>query len=549
MNAHDVVIAAAMPLIDDLLADSELSNSSGRHRQGAEQAEEILTRPDVTPRQRAHARRLLSLHRLRLGDYEASVAQGLLALEYLTATGDFLSQSQVHCTLALAFADTALHETALHHVLGALSAARECGDPVAEFWALSRSSMVHGAMGDATRGVELGRQALALAQTLNDPESAFVGLNNLGDTLLQIARGQHAQGLDPTVVLEEALILVRESVAVAAAQGHYFYGTIARTNLVSVLIGLEQHGEAREQGWLAKALAKANGFRNLEIDIDAQLAEVVRAEGRLEEATTMMTSQLTNHDVEDDPVLLTRLHKALFEMHKERGRFEQALLHHEELHALSLRATVQTAGLQSQMLINTIEIEQARHEAERSQLEVQMERFRAEEMDLQAHTDSLTRLPNRRALDRHLPPMMGHAQDSVKPLCAAMIDFDHFKQINDVHGHAKGDEVLTVMATMLRAVTRDTDLAVRVGGEEFLLVFGDTTLEGAAVVCERLLASVRAYPWDTLAPGLACTVSAGLAELEPSESVSTWLARADAALYAAKHGGRDQVSWGEVDAS
>ncbi|SDJ85403.1 diguanylate cyclase (GGDEF) domain-containing protein [Cryobacterium psychrotolerans] len=549
MNAQDVVIAAAMPTIDDLLAESELSNDGGRHRQGAEQAEEILTRPDVTPRQRAHARRLLSLHRLRLGDFEASVAQGLLALEYLTASGDFLGQSKVHCTLALAFADTALHETALHHVLGALSAARESGDPVAEFWALSRSSMVHGAMGDWTRDIDLGRQALALAQTLDDPESAFVGLNNLGDSFLQIARGQHAQGLDATAALEEALVLARESVAVAAAQGHYFYETIARTNLVSVLIGLQQHDEAREQGWLAKALAKANGFRNLEIDIDAQLADVVRAEGRLEEATTMMTSQLTNHDVEDDPTLLARLHKALFEMHKERGRFEQALLHHEQLHALSLRATVQTAGLQSQMLINTIEIEQAHHEAERSQLEVQMERLRAEEMDVQAHTDSLTRLPNRRALDRHLPPMMGHAQDSVKPLCAAMIDFDHFKRINDVHGHAKGDEVLTVMATMLRAVTRDTDLAVRVGGEEFLLVFGDTTLEGAAVVCERLLASVRAYPWDTLAPGLACTVSAGLAELEPSESVSTWLARADAALYAAKHGGRDQVSWGEVDAS
>jgi len=549
MNVNDIDFAVTVLSIDELIEQSELANNGGRHREGAAQAEEALDRPGLTAGQQAHARQLLSRHRLRLGDFEASVSQGFLALDYFTAHGDFLRQSRVHCTLALAFADTALHEAALHHVLGALSTARESGDPVAEFWALSRSSMVHGAMGDSARGVELGRQALAAAQTLDDPEAAFVGLNNLGDTFLQIARGRLAQGLDATDVLEEALVLAREAVAVAAAQGHFFYETIARINLVSVLIGLQQHGEAREQGWLAKAMAKAHGFRNLEVDMDFQLSEVVRAEGRLEEATTMMTSQLTNHDVEDDPTLLTRLHKALFEMHKERGRFEEALAHHEQLHVLSLRATVQTAGLQSQMLINTIEIEQVRHEAERSQLEGQMERIRAEEMDLQAHTDSLTRLPNRRALDRHLPSMMGRAHDSVRPLCAAMIDFDHFKGINDVHGHAKGDEVLTVMATMLRAVTRDTDLAVRIGGEEFLLVFADTALDGAAVVCERLLASVRSYPWDTLAPGLNCTVSAGLAELEPSESVESWLARADAALYAAKHAGRDQVSWGEGQAS
>lgn len=535
--------------IDALLAECERTSADGRHREGAEQAENILDTPGVTPEQQAQAREMLSLNRLRLGDYEASVQQGLLALEHFTASGDFLRQSKVHCTLALAFADTALNETALHHVLGAIETARACGNPTAEFWALSRSSMVHGEMGDAPRAIELGRQALTLAQTLNDPEPAFVGLNNLGDTFLHESLILRAAGQDASATLEEALLLIRESVAVAREQGHNFYETIARTNLVSVLIGLGQHDEAREQGNLAKALAKANGFRNLEVDVDAQLAEVVRAEGRLEQATSMMDAQLADPDVEDDPVLCTKLHQSLFEMHKERGRFEQALAHHEELHALTLRATTQTAGLQSQMLINTIEIEQARHEAERSQLEVQMERLRAEELDHQAHTDPLTRLPNRRALDRRLPPMMGYAHDGAQPLCAAMIDFDHFKQVNDQHGHATGDQVLTAMATMLRAVTRDTDLAVRVGGEEFLLVFGNTTIEGAAAVCERLLASVRSHPWGTLAPGLSCTVSAGLAQLEPGESISTWLARADAALYAAKHGGRDQVSWSEVEDS
>jgi len=540
-------MTASAATIETLLEECDRASADGQHREGAEQAEDILVTPGVTPLQQAHAREMLSLNRLRLGDYEASVQQGLLALEYFTASGDFLRQSKVHCTLALAFADTALNETALHHVLGAIAAARACGNPTAEFWATSRSSMVHMAMGDSPRAVELGRQALALGQTLNDPEPAFVGLNNLVDTFLHVSRSRRAEGQDASAALEEALVLVRESVAVAQAQGHNFYETIARTNFISVLIGLGRHDEAREQGVRAKALAKAHGFRNLEVDIDAQLAGVVRAEGRLDLATSMMDAQLTDPSAEDDPVLLTKLHRSLFEMHKESGRFEQALAHHEELHALTLRVTVQTAGLQSHMLINTIEIEQARHEAERSQLQVHMERLRAEDLDAQAHTDPLTRLPNRRALDRRLPPMMGRAHDSMQPLCAAMIDFDHFKRVNDEHGHATGDLVLTAMAAMLREVTRETDLAVRVGGEEFLLVFGNTTLDGAAVVCERLLASVRNHPWGALGAGLTCTVSAGLAEMELDESVSTWLARADAALYAAKRGGRDQVSWGEVE--
>jgi diguanylate cyclase (GGDEF)-like protein len=535
-------MTASLMTIEDLLEECQRSSAAGRHRQGAEQAEEILTSPGLTKTQQAQAREMLALHRLRLGDFEASVQNGLLALEFLTASGDLYRQSKVHCTLALAFTETALNEAALRHVLAALEAARACGSRRAEFWALSRSSMVHEAMGDATRGVELGRLALALARTLDNQEANFAGLNNLGDTCLAFARVQRAQGLSAELELQEALAYVREAVAMAHAQGHSFYETIARTNLVSILIELGEHTEAREQAARAKALAKAHGYRNLEVNNDAQVAEVVRAQGLFDLATSMMDAQLADLSVEDDPVLITKLHRSLFEMHKAAGRFEQALHHLEELHALTLRTTVEAAGLQSQMLINTLEVEQARHEAERSQLETQVQRLRAEELDYEAHTDPLTRLPNRRALDRQLPPLMGRAQDRVQPLCVAMIDFDHFKRVNDEHGHATGDQVLTAMAVMLRAATRDSDLAVRVGGEEFLLVFSDTTLAEAALACERLLTAVRNYPWDDLAAGLACTVSAGIAQLAPAEGALDWFARADAALYEAKRRGRDQVS-------
>jgi len=527
--------------IDRLLELSSQANRDGQHLTGAAQADDVLTDPFITPAQEARARQLLAGHRLRLGEFEASVRHGLLALEYLTDSGDLLGQSTVHCTLALAFHETALEEPALGHVLGALEAARACGSRTAEFWALSRSSMVHQALGDAERSVELGRQALALADTLDDPEAQFAARNNLGDACLEIARAQRARGEDATVALKDGVALTKDAVAAAVSHGHAFYETIARTNLVGFLIETGEYADARRQALRSKTIATTNGYRNLAVNNDAQLAEVARAEGRIDLACAMMNAQLADPSVAEDAALKVRLHRDLYEMHRAAGRFEQALTHHEDLHVLMLDLTRQTAGLQSRMLINSLEIEQARHEAQRSQLEAEMQRIRAEELDEQANTDPLTRLPNRRALDRQLPEMMSFARSRSEPLCAVMIDMDHFKEVNDEHGHAAGDRVLTTMATILGSATRDSDLAVRVGGEEFLLVLGNTTLDQAVRICERILGEVRGHRWDTVASGLHCTASVGVALLKQGESVSRWLGRADAALYEAKAAGRNRV--------
>lgn len=527
--------------LDALLRASAQANRDGRHHFGAAQAERALARPDISAAQQARARQLLAGHSLRLGEFEASVRNGLLALEYFTATGDRLAESNVHCTLALAFHETALEEPALSHVLGALEAARACGNGTAEFWALSRSSTLHQALGDAERSIQLGRQAIAVADTLDDPEASFAAVNNLGDAFLEIARAQRAAGTDASAALQDGLALTRDALARALAQQHEFNETVARTNLVGFLIELGQYAEARSQAGRSKAVATANDYRNLAVNNDAQLAEVARAEGRIDLACAMMDAQLTDPSVAEDAALKVKLHRELYEMHGAAGRFEEALRHHEQLHVLMLGLTRQTAGLQSRMLINSLEIEQARHEAQRAQLEAEMQRIRAEELHEQANTDPLTRLPNRRALDRQLPEMMSTALERSEPLCAVMIDMDHFKDVNDRHGHAAGDRVLTSMAKILGASTRSTDLAVRVGGEEFLLVLGNTDLDQAVQICERVLGEVRDHPWADLTAGLTCTASVGVARLKRGESVSRWLGRADAALYEAKAAGRDRV--------
>jgi len=532
--------APSNALVHDLLAECDRSNTDGQHRVGAQQADAILALPGLTDFEQAQAHQMMSLHRLRLGEHKAAVRHGLLALEIWTESENLSRQSQIHCTLALAFTEIALNDTALRHADAALDAARACASPTAEFWALSRVGMVQEALGNPEFGLEIGRRALTLARTLDqDDEARFAGLNNLGDCCLTVARAQRAQGLSATNALQEALALVVESVEMARAQGHPFWELIARINFVSIMIELQRYAEAREQIDLIRTLARRQGVRYIEINNEAQLANVVRAEGHIDEAIAMMDAQLANFCDDDDPALFNRLHRSLYEMHKECRRFEPALAHHRELHAGMLRLAADTASRQAQMLIDTIAVEQARHETERSRLEARVERIRSEELDYEAHTDALTRLPNRRALDRELPALLG--DERVQPLCAVMIDLDHFKRVNDEHGHAVGDSVLTTMSSLLRAVTRDSDMAVRLGGEEFLLILTNTALPQAEKVCERLLASVRGYPWTTLAPGLSCTVSAGVSQLKPLERVPEWIERSDAALYEAKHAGRDRV--------
>lgn len=162
-----------------------------------------------------------------------------------------------------------------------------------------------------------------------------------------------------------------------------------------------------------------------------------------------------------------------------------------------------------------------------------------ENMEIQhrlARTDALTGLPNRRYVEEALTAEVARAHRHGGPLSVAMVDVDHFKTVNDLHGHAAGDETLRVIASMGRGVARSSDLVGRFGGDEFTFILPQTDLDGAAEVVWRLVREVRGK-WTS--PRV--TLSVGVAELLPGESAESLLARADAALYEAKEAGRDTV--------
>jgi len=141
-------------------------------------------------------------------------------------------------------------------------------------------------------------------------------------------------------------------------------------------------------------------------------------------------------------------------------------------------------------------------------------------------------------MERCLGDAIERQRRSSAPASLLLVDVDHFKRINDQFGHAKGDSVLKGIVSLVGKRSRKLDLLFRIGGEEFMLLLPDTQEAAAAVVAEQLRASVAESP---LLDGRQVTVSAGVSELQPGESLDSWMKHADDALYAAKKAGRNRV--------
>lgn len=162
----------------------------------------------------------------------------------------------------------------------------------------------------------------------------------------------------------------------------------------------------------------------------------------------------------------------------------------------------------------------------------------AEELRVRASTDALTGLRNRRAGESILRAQLRELPKSDRRLSVALCDIDHFKRINDTYGHAVGDRVLQQVAAQLDTLVRGGDVAVRWGGEEFLLIMPGATLDPAVGAAERVRAALEASPDAEVG---AVTISIGVSEARPEDTVESLLERADQALYAAKANGRNRV--------
>ena len=168
---------------------------------------------------------------------------------------------------------------------------------------------------------------------------------------------------------------------------------------------------------------------------------------------------------------------------------------------------------------------------ERKRLEQELRRL--------AVTDPLTGAFNRRYLRQALETETSRARRYARPLSLIMFDIDHFKRINDRFGHDRGDAVLKGVAALARERLRHSDMLVRWGGEEFMILATETALPQAVALAETLRAALRQSPIAGIGP---VTASFGVAEYRPDETVEQWLKRVDELVYQVKREGRDHIS-------
>jgi diguanylate cyclase (GGDEF)-like protein len=171
--------------------------------------------------------------------------------------------------------------------------------------------------------------------------------------------------------------------------------------------------------------------------------------------------------------------------------------------------------------------------------ELERERDRAEKL---ARTDELTGLNNRRAFYELCQAAIGQAKRYSHPASLLLADVDHFKAVNDAFGHAAGDEVLRVIAQLIREHHRSTDISGRLGGEEFAVLLTETPLSEALVMAERLRSEVDAHALHRDGATIRITLSVGVTALEDGQTLDQLIANSDVALYEAKRGGRNRVA-------
>ena len=268
----------------------------------------------------------------------------------------------------------------------------------------------------------------------------------------------------------------------------------------------EVAGPARQ-----RAVAVRKEVRALVTGVGAELAPAHRSVAALDWGLTELSGSIAGAA---EPGAFLQIHEGLLTMAKELQ--EQAGALRQQLR----KAQEQVSELENNLAEQEASLEEAREAAER---------------------DPLTQLYNRGVFDRGLLRSVRESEDSAEVLSLAVLDVDHFKLVNDVHGHPVGDQVLTRVAALLQAAVRSDDLAARIGGEEFAIVLPGSSPEAASEVVERVRAAVEAEIFDSGDAEFSVTLSAGVATLVPEESAAGLLKRADEALYAAKQAGRNQA--------
>ncbi len=558
--SHAPHVAAAPASLIALLQQAQQASERDEHARGIELAlrAEALARDAQDSASLSKALRLLVTLNCREGLAEQAIAAGQAVLPTLRETGDDAARAEVLCNMAMALLDLGLNAEALDHVSESVEAARACGDAGLLCLAYNRVGLTKGHLGRFEEGERFLAESLAMARELQSEEEIYRALTNLGVVASDAFDALESRGdlVGAQAAMERARRHGEEALNVARRSGNAYREALTLSNLGRYLGVSGQEKAAYTLLDHSRALAVQHGHRALVLASDGSRAELLVRGKRYDEAVPLLNEALAGAQELYANAMVRDMHLQLYLAHKARGDLGEALAHHEAYHALTKEQLEQRCDAQSRLMMNRLELDQALFGAERSRMQAELQRVRAEQMAAEAErlqaqarelgryvlADPLTGLGNRRQVERELPRLMSHSTRTGVPLAVAVLDLDHFKQVNDRFGHAVGDAVLMATADLFRARVRGGDLIARTGGEEFLIVFASSTLEWAGEACERLRAAIEGHGWDEVAAGLSVTISIGLCLGHARLDAAQLLEQADNALYRAKKEGRNRVA-------
>jgi len=382
-------------------------------------------------------------------------------------------------------------------------------------------------IGGHVAGVATLERAFGFALESGAPRAICECANALGNAIFASCRAAgHEIRVD---ALANAEAMIRTALDVATEEGDLPAIAAAESSLGAVIVERGDWVEGRL--WSNRALDKTRkcGDRLAEAYALLLVAQCDRELGAIEQAVASLEQAYAIGDAQAAKPLLCRVHLQISQTLERAGRLAEALSHYKRHHALEREIAADIGEQRARMTSLRIDSERSRREVERA---------RAESLAWSdaAERDALTGIGNRRAFDRALEKLLVRGGTH----CAlALIDCDRFKDVNDRASHLAGDRVLQRIARVLTQASRRTDLAARFGGDEFAVVFADAGVEAAAAICERIRVAIERHADDGAPP---VTVSIGIAGALADDSASSFVARADAALYRAKADGRNRVA-------
>jgi len=489
-----------------------LALHKGHLRRAFAIAAELERHTDRTSCHRAHAEAAAFQAQLHFfsGAYAQALSRAENAIEHADATGDLQLQVYTRRAACLVFGNVGVRGWP-QYLATTLRLAVESGNRWQE--AITRNDLAHfhmlqGEVAESRADLERG---MALAHELAPDNRFALGILHCTRAELHLARH------DPEAALQDTETALGHLTAGSDAN-HYVLGMTVVVQ-VRALLALGRLDEARDLGERA-LLRIGDQLPQVRSYILTSLATALREAGHIEAAYDALerSAELERQAFRELSELQVGLERARLEMDAARREADAFATKNAELEAV----IAQLAEAHSQL----------EHRTE--QLEDLQDALRD-----QAERDWLTGLHNRRYLARELDRLDG--QPTLGPFSVAVLDLDHFKAINDRHGHDVGDRVLQRLATLLTAALRGSDRVVRTGGEEFVLLMPGADERSALIGCERVRRAVREAPWQEIAEDLGLTASIGVASARAATDLRHLLMLADRRLYDAKHAGRDRV--------